>query len=536
MKKWIAILSVLLLLFPVTGCENISDLDDEEYSSEPVAAVESAENITPSEAQITLQDYYETEHGEATEAAIQDMLRLYREYMTEAAADPVRQEEVTPRKTRISIGLFGENMDVCTIEMNGRRMQYTLDIMGSPDENGLYPLYITLHGGGGTSKQENNGEWQTMRNYYRDNVTNGIYVAVRGIEDTWNMHFTDDVFPLYDRLIEDLVLLKKADPNRVYLLGFSAGGDGVYGVAPRMADKFAAVNMSSGHPNGVSLLNVSNLPFEIQVGIRDFYTEDALRSVRGAEFENILNGYHEQYGYDFTHRVLVHVPEGHNFNDHYVVDDDFFTKNGLDGSDPAAFEVYVLKDPAQFAERALKEDWAGKFLDIYESLGIGSSVMSMSYDSSDALNARILEFVTDDLHMEVTKEEDTNAVHFVDQYVRDPIPYGFLWDLQTRASKRKDTAFYWLKADYSVDRGLVDAIYDRENNTVYVEISEEVNGEISLLANPFLMDFDRPLNVVTLTDEFSVELKADPEIMAESVRETGDMYLSWADEIAIPIP
>ena len=31
-------------------------------------------------------------------------------------------------------------------------------------------------------------------------------------------------------------------------------------LAPRLADRFAAVNMSSGHPNGVSLLNLANCP------------------------------------------------------------------------------------------------------------------------------------------------------------------------------------------------------------------------------------------------------------------------------------
>ncbi len=42
-------------------------------------------------------------------------------------------------------------------------------------------------------------------------------------------------YPLYERLIEAMIVLYNADPDRVYLLGFSAGGDGVYQVAPRLA-------------------------------------------------------------------------------------------------------------------------------------------------------------------------------------------------------------------------------------------------------------------------------------------------------------
>lgn len=45
-------------------------------------------------------------------------------------------------------------------------------------------------------------------------------------------------------VINDLV-----DPNRVFLTGYSAGGDGVYHLAPRMADFLAGAAMMAGHPN-----------------------------------------------------------------------------------------------------------------------------------------------------------------------------------------------------------------------------------------------------------------------------------------------
>ncbi len=99
-----------------------------------------------------------------------------------------------------------------------------------------------------TPAETNNDQWVAMTEYYKYSVENGIYVAVRGMEDVWNLHFLDESYPMYDRLIEDMIMFSNADPNRGYLLGFSAGGDGVYAIAPRMADRFAAVNMSSGHP------------------------------------------------------------------------------------------------------------------------------------------------------------------------------------------------------------------------------------------------------------------------------------------------
>ena len=53
-----------------------------------------------------------------------------------------------------------------------------------------------------------------------------------------------------------MIMLYEVDPNKVYLMGYSAGGDGVYQLAPRMADRFAAAAMMAGHPNETSPLGL----------------------------------------------------------------------------------------------------------------------------------------------------------------------------------------------------------------------------------------------------------------------------------------
>ena len=75
---------------------------------------------------------------------------------------------------------------------------------------------------------------------------------------------------MYDRIIEDMVVLKNADPNRVYLLGYSAGGDAVYQIAPRMADRWASACMCAGHPNGAGIINLAHVAMLLQVGEMDF--------------------------------------------------------------------------------------------------------------------------------------------------------------------------------------------------------------------------------------------------------------------------
>ena len=536
-KNRIGTLSVMTLLcvavLAACGKED-SDIQQDEFEYEESYEDDMEADAWEDEDEAGAYDAGE-EYGEATTEAIFMMNDAYNAYKEEVTSDPVRQKEVTPVNTVIKGEDSEDSMDICTIELGDRRMQYSMEIIGDPDDDGLYPLYITLHGGGESTPEENNSQWVSMMTYYRDSVTNGIYVAVRGMEDVWNLHFLDDSYPMYDRLIEDMIMFENADPNRVYLLGFSAGGDGVYAVAPRMADRFAAANMSSGHPNDVSLLNTSNLPFEIQVGIRDYYSDTALRSIRGAEFEDTLNEYSRTFGFGYPHRVLVHVPEGHNYNDNFDVTEEFIEMYGLQDEDPALLKSNVLKDPSEFASRAVKEDWLDQFLKVLARTGSDPNVSALSYDSPDGFNEAIFKYVTEDLNMEVTDEEDTNAVRYVNSFTRDPVPPMIVWDLTTRAPKRKDTAFYWLKADNSVDQGLIKAVYDKAENKVYLEVEDEPNGEIKLLATPGLMDFDRPLTVETDKGEFTVDLKADKDIINASIRETGDMNLAWADEIEVDL-
>ena len=525
MKKAKIVIILAVMLAFTTAFSACAKSPEETYETQPgqVSSEDSAGEVEAEEVE-------EDEVGGKRGDAVQTLIDSYLQYVAEVSDDPERQAEITPESMVIDTEEGEETMDVYTIHVGDREMKFTVEVIGEPADNGLYPLYITLHGGGGAPEETNNGQWVAMTEYYKYSVHSGIYVAVRGMEDEWNLHFLDDSYPMYDRLIENMVIFANADPDRVYLLGFSAGGDGVYAIAPRMADRFAAVNMSSGHPNGVSLLNTSNLPFEIQVGIRDFYSDTVLRSIRGAEFEETLNGYKQTYGCEYPHRVLVHVPEGHNYNDSYDVAELFG-----ESVDMSEYNNYVLVNPEEFACRAKEEDWMGQFYDILGEYSEDVNDYVLSYQSPDGFDEAILEYVTDNLGMEVTKDEDVNAVHYVEQYTRNPTPKEFVWDLSTRANRRRDTAFYWLKADFDVNEGVVKASYDKESNTVTIDVIENVNGEITVLANPRLFDFDRPLTIVTPNGEQTIDLEIDENIAAASVRETGDYYLSWVYEIPVEL-
>ena len=168
------------------------------------------------------------------------------------------------------------------------------------------PLYIAMHGGGGCPKQVNDSQYQHMQVYWFNNTIDdgGIYVATRGITNSWKLHWENNSYACYDRIIENAILLNDVDPNRVYLMGYSAGGDGVYRVTPVMPDRFAAVNMCAGHPNGVSVTNFMHVPTLLQVGECDTAYN---RHKIAVQYNQSLQKRREACGGDGLSRSVVYV-------------------------------------------------------------------------------------------------------------------------------------------------------------------------------------------------------------------------------------
>ena len=48
---------------------------------------------------------------------------------------------------------------------------------------------------------------------------------------------------LFEHLIESMIVIEDVNPNKVYIVGYSAGGDGVYALGTRMADRWAGCLM-----------------------------------------------------------------------------------------------------------------------------------------------------------------------------------------------------------------------------------------------------------------------------------------------------
>ena len=226
---------------------------------------------------------------------------------------------------------------------NGHALKYTVQIFGVQPAEG-YPLFIGFHGGGtdynGTS---NNYSWyDASTRYFSGPVAtfadendllgkkNGaVLVVPRGVSartpeqaqypekpvDSYMLHSEPESYPLLEQLIRNLFakiplevnkdkqvssaiedyskLLDSTapylvNPNRVFLVGYSAGGNGVFQLSQRISDRFAAVNAGAGHHEWTNFINVANLPICLQVGEKDNKEEGyGINFDRAAVYANI---------------------------------------------------------------------------------------------------------------------------------------------------------------------------------------------------------------------------------------------------------
>lgn len=152
------------------------------------------------------------------------------------------------------------------ITLGDLKLKFATRIYGEKPADG-YSLYISMHGGGSAPTKVNNQQWANQIRLYTPKE--GVYIAPRAPWDDWNMWFKPGLDELFEMLIECAVSTMGVNPDKVYLLGYSAGGDGVWRMAPRMADRWAASSMMAGHPGEASQVNLRNTPFMIWMGEND---------------------------------------------------------------------------------------------------------------------------------------------------------------------------------------------------------------------------------------------------------------------------
>jgi hypothetical protein len=198
--------------------------------------------------------------------------------------------------------------DEQSITIDGKTLKWKQKQFGTKPKDG-WKLYISMHGGGGAPARVNDQQWENQVRLYQP--PDSLYIAPRAPSDNWNLWHEPHVDVLFDRLIQDAIVLGEVNPNRIYLMGYSAGGDGVYQLAPRMADRFAAASMMAGHPNDASPLGLRNIGFTIHVGAND---NGYKRNEVAREWSQKLDDLSKADPGAYAHEVQLHDGRGHWMN------------------------------------------------------------------------------------------------------------------------------------------------------------------------------------------------------------------------------
>jgi poly(3-hydroxybutyrate) depolymerase len=202
-------------------------------------------------------------------------------------------------------------MDAKSITLGGLTMKYEVKSFGdpaAPPPEGR-SLFISLHGGGAAPAAVNESQWRNQIQLARAYTPKeGLYVAPRAPTNTWNLWHEEHMDRFFARLIENFVALENVNPSRVYVLGYSAGGDGVYQLAPRMADWWAGAAMMAGHPNETQPAGLRNVPFALHVGGQDTGVN---RNKVAREWGGKLAALQKADPEGYVHQFEIHENKGH---------------------------------------------------------------------------------------------------------------------------------------------------------------------------------------------------------------------------------
>lgn len=218
-------------------------------------------------------------------------------------SESVKNQVVSEWKSKMS-SFYDEAYKEHIIRRDGLSLPLGYIIRGNEPVGGR-SLWISMHGGGNAPKETNDEQWMNQIYLYEPQ---GIYVAPRAPWDDWDMWFKAPIDSLFQDLITMMIVKENINPDKVYILGYSAGGDGVWRLAPRLADHWAAASMMAGHPGDVGLRNLVNTPFSIWVGALDSaYDRNKEVKKRGDEMDSLSTTVPGKY----IHQTNIVAGKGH---------------------------------------------------------------------------------------------------------------------------------------------------------------------------------------------------------------------------------
>lgn len=207
-----------------------------------------------------------------------------------------------------------------TVKVGDYEFPYVFLAKGDKPATG-WPLYICLHGGGGNGKAKgphswrvNTREWRAQKMLFdRVYKPGGLYFIPRMADDRRGRWWHDHNQIAFEQVIEQAILFRDVDPNRVYLMGISEGGYGAIRFAGNCPDRFAATGgMAAAEPMRTSPPeNMRNVAMRIDIGEKDtMFDRVGLARRMGERLAELRAA--DPDGYDYA--VNVQAGRGHGID------------------------------------------------------------------------------------------------------------------------------------------------------------------------------------------------------------------------------
>ncbi|MBN2489444.1 MAG: dienelactone hydrolase family protein [Planctomycetes bacterium] len=149
------------------------------------------------------------------------------------------------------------------IDVSGQARQYTLIVPKRYSAKRSWPLILSLHGAGGNGSGEIDFLWSRHLSEWP-----GLIAAPSGVPP--GAQWFPEQVPFVLGVIEDVCRRASIDTNRVYVNGFSNGGNGAWFYAQNHPGRFAAAcTRGGGNPTPALLLNLLHVPIYIVHGDQD---------------------------------------------------------------------------------------------------------------------------------------------------------------------------------------------------------------------------------------------------------------------------
>jgi len=373
-------------------------------------------------------------------------------------------------------------------------------------------LILWMHGGG-TYKPGKNVRRRSVEGKLKElNQGNFILVAAEACHGVNFPHgaVPDKLagrwsVPASERYLGDLVneFMHRyhIDPNRIILWGYSMGGVGAFNHAMR-TDRFAAVGIGGGSWTWGTFDTMLNTPVYIWHGKRDSYWNSAkdcrnrMTDVCHARFAHEILG---ELGFD---HVYVETDGGHN---------DVNRRDGkwFDATAPFVTEFIVDKVRDPYPRRVITMTPRG------------------SYEIFDPKN-------NGDPYRQAGSRHDRWVS--IEEFMPGPVPVDHL--IKTGTIRKAETLEQW--KDYSAKRSRstfqgarIEANNLGDNR---FEVSTEHADSYSLWLHPKMVDFNRPITVVT--DGVTTEHEIVPNVLTaqESIQRREDWGLIYHASVTIDVP